>query len=248
MYRFLLRPRWIAFHLLVIGAVVLMVNLALWQLRRLDERRDFNHHVTENINASPVPLDQLVPSDAALGDDVLATVEWRPVTVRGRYLEGEDVIAYNRSQGGVAGVDIVTPLELGDGRLLLVNRGFVPQDAEAADAPEGEVTVTGRLRRTEVHRQGMATDRSEGDLSEIRRIDIARLTPQMPGAVIPMYVELTASTPPEGTPYPAVVEEPELTERNHLSYAVQWCIFSVCAIAGWVSAVRKSARAQQRVS
>ena len=58
-----------------------------------------------------------------------------------------------------------------------------------------------------------------------------------------MYVELTASDPAEVTPYPVAVEAPELSERNHLSYAVQWFIFSLCAIVGWVFAVRKSAEA-----
>ena len=38
-------PKWIAFHVLVVVVVVAMINLALWQLRRLDERRDFNAQV-----------------------------------------------------------------------------------------------------------------------------------------------------------------------------------------------------------
>ena len=42
MYRFLLRPKWIGFHLLVVAAIVTMVNLGFWQLRRLDERQAFN--------------------------------------------------------------------------------------------------------------------------------------------------------------------------------------------------------------
>jgi cytochrome oxidase assembly protein ShyY1 len=246
MYRFLLRPKWIAFHLLVIGAVVLMVSLGFWQLRRLDERRDFNRDVASRIEQPAVPLDELVPPGTRLGADVLAEVEWRPVSFEGEYLTGEDVLAYNRSQGGFAGVDVLTPMELGDGRIVIVNRGFVPQSDEPSPAPSGSVAVTGRLRRSEAHRRGLATDAAEGELSEIRRIDIARLAPQLPGDVVPMYVELTASDPVEPTPAPIPVEEPELTERNHLSYAVQWFIFSACAIAGWVLAVRKSARQAAR--
>ena len=42
MYRFLARPKWIVFTLVVAAAVVAMVALSLWQLRRLDERREFN--------------------------------------------------------------------------------------------------------------------------------------------------------------------------------------------------------------
>ena len=241
MYRFLLRPKWIAFHLLVIGAVVLMVNLAFWQLHRLDERKDFNRDVSNRIEQIAVPLDDLVPPGTEGDDARLAEAEWRAVTFEGQYLTGEDVLAYNRSQGGVAGVDVLTPMELEDGRIVIVNRGFVPQDQAAAPAPRGDVAVTGRLRRSEGHRRGMATDDAEGELAEIRRIDIERLAPQLPGDVVPMYVEQTASEPAEGTPFPVAVEEPELGEGNHLSYAVQWCIFSLCAIVGWVFAVRKSA-------
>ena len=47
-YGFLIRPKWIAFHLLVVTLVVVMINLAFWQLRRLDERRTFNAEVRAN--------------------------------------------------------------------------------------------------------------------------------------------------------------------------------------------------------
>ena len=49
-YRFLISPKWIAFHLLVAVGVVTMINLAFWQLRRLDERREFNSAVRANAN------------------------------------------------------------------------------------------------------------------------------------------------------------------------------------------------------
>jgi cytochrome oxidase assembly protein ShyY1 len=58
-----------------------------------------------------------------------------------------------------------------------------------------------------------------------------------------MYLELLQSAPAE----PASVSPvafPELTEGPHLSYFVQWCIFSVCVAVGWVFAVRKSIRAR----
>ncbi|MDQ3543202.1 MAG: SURF1 family protein, partial [Actinomycetota bacterium] len=108
MYRFLLRPRWIAFHLLVLGAFVLMVNLGFWQLRRLDERQAFNDRVNERIDAPPVALDELVPTDARVGDDVLDEVEWRPTQVRGEYLPDEQFVVVNRSQSGQPGEMVVT--------------------------------------------------------------------------------------------------------------------------------------------
>ena len=245
MYRFLLRPRWIAFHLLVIAGVVLMVNLGFWQLRRLDERQTFNDRVDERIDAAPVGLDELVPTDAALGDDTLDAVEWRPVLVTGQYLPDEQVLVVNRSQNGQPGEMVVTPMELDDGRILLVERGFVPLDFEAAPAPAGDVTVEGRVRVSQAHRRGQVTDAAAGELTEVQRLDIGRLADQLPGPVVPVYIELTQSLPAEAGPSPVPVLAPELTSGSHLSYTVQWFIFALCAVVGWVFAVRKSARAQQ---
>jgi len=254
MYRFLLRPRWLVFHLLVAAGVVVMINLAFWQLRRHDERRAFNAVVTERIDQAPVPLDDLLPSDLGLdlapGDepaagDPLAGLEWRPVEVTGEYLADEQVTVFNRSQGGRAGDLVVTPMRLADGRVLLVARGFVPLDTAVGPPPPGDVAARGRLRATQERRRGQLTDTGSGELTELQRLDIARLAAQLPGPVVPMYMELTTSDPAAaaGT-YPVPVSPPELTAGPHLSYAVQWSIFALAAVAGWVFAVRKSLRSR----
>jgi cytochrome oxidase assembly protein ShyY1 len=242
MYRFLLRPRWIAFTLVVVTAIVVMINLGFWQLRRLDERRAFNDAVAARIDQPAVALDALVPPNAAVGDEDLAIVEWRPVEASGRYLPDEELRVVNRSQGGRAGDNIVTPLLLDDERVLLVARGFVPSDSDSPAAPSGDVTIEGRLRRSEVRRTGALSDSAEGDLTVAQRVDIPRLADQLPGDVVPMYVELTNSDPPVVGELPQPVAEPTLDEGPHLSYAVQWFMFSALVAVGWFLAVRRSRR------
>jgi cytochrome oxidase assembly protein ShyY1 len=249
MYRFLLGPRWIGFHLLVLAAIVTMVNLGLWQLRRLDERQAFNATIEERYDAAPVDLDVLVgpgrrdPHDAGLAD-----VEWRPVHVAGSYLADESILIVNRSQGGRAGQNVVTPLALDDGRVLLVNRGFVALDAAVPPAPAGPVELTGRLRRTQERRTGQLSDPSDGALALAQRIDLDRLAAQLDGELVPMYVDLATSDPAEPAPYPEPVQAPELGEGPHLGYAVQWFIFSVAVAVGWVLAVRRSMRTRRHAS
>ena len=164
--------------------------------------------------------------DAAVGDDALAAVEWRPVEASGRYLPDEELRVVNRSQGGRAGDNVVTPLLLDDGRVLLVARGFVPLDTDSPPAPTGDVTIEGRLRRSEVRRTAALSDPDEGDLTVAQRVDIPRLADQLPGDVVPMYVELTDSDPPESGDLLEPIAEPSLDEGPHLSYAVQWFLFS----------------------
>lgn len=242
MYGFLFRPKWIAFHLLVAAAIVAMINLGFWQLRRLDERRDFNATVEARYDAPPVPLDTLLGPGVDPDD-----VEWRPVTATGTYQPDGTILIVNRSQNGRAGQNVAVPLALDDGRVLLVNRGFVPLAEEEIPAvPATEVEVTGRLRPSQERRLGQLSDPAEGALSEAQRIDIDRLAPQLSGEAVPMYVDLITSSPPESGPFPEPVIAPDLSEGNHLSYAVQWFIFSIAAAVGWVLAVRRSIRTRRR--
>ena len=48
-FGFLLRPKWLGFHLLCACAVVGMIFAGMWQLRRLDQRRDANAEFIERI-------------------------------------------------------------------------------------------------------------------------------------------------------------------------------------------------------
>lgn len=235
-----------AFHLLVVAAVVTMVNLGFWQLRRLDERREFNATVEARYDEPPVPLDSLLPAGGPPAREP-ADLEWLPVSATGTYLPDETFFVVNRSQSGRAGRNVVVPMELDDGRTLVVNRGFVPLDADVPAVPStGSVEIVGRLRPSQERGLGQLSDPAEGELVEAQRIDLPRLEPQLPGDVVPMYVDLAVSDPPEAGPFPEPVAAPELTERNHLSYAVQWFIFSIAVAVGWVLAVRRSVERRRR--
>jgi len=244
MYGFLLRPKWLAFHILVFGSVALMISLGFWQLRRLDERKEFNALVTERIEQPPIALDSIL-------DDVEsdpAAFEWRQVTMSGTWLPGQ-VIWFNRTQDGATGDNVLTALEGSqgtDGTTVIVNRGFVSVAEVVTDPPSGEVQVLGRIRTAQQRQRGGLTDSTTGPLTEIRRVDIARLAPQLPGEVAPFYLDLVESIPPVAESAPLPTPLPALDDGPHLSYAVQWFIFSIAVIVGWVLAIRKSLATRRR--
>lgn len=239
MYRFALRPKWLLFHLLILVLVFTMVNLGIWQWHRYQSRTAFNDEVLSRFDVPAQPFEQLVHTDTDP-----KSVEWRQATLSGTYLADEQLIIINRGQAGQAGSDVVTPLELADGTLVLVDRGFLVEGAALPAPPSGEVTVFGTIRKSEQRNLGGLTD-PPGELTEAQRLDVERLAPQMPGPVAPVFVSLVESRPAQAgglQPLPA----PELSDGPHLSYMVQWFIFSVCAIVGWVLALRRSAK--KRVS
>src|ERR1700709_1862320 len=105
MYRFLLKPRWILFHVVVLVLVVVMINLAFWQIRRLHQREQFNDTVRSHAGQPVAPLADVLTPGVDPG-----SVEWRKVSVAGRYLSAKQVVVENLSQDGEAGRNVVDPL------------------------------------------------------------------------------------------------------------------------------------------
>ena len=242
MYGFLLRPKWIAFHLLVFGSFALMIWLAFWQLDRLDQRRAFNDLVTEQIDQPPVPLAELL---AEAGDDP-ASIEWRQTFVSGTYL-ADQIIWFNRSQEGVAGDNVLTALVTDSGTTVVVNRGFVSLGEDVQTPPTVETEILARVRVPQARQRGELTDASNSSepVTEVRRIDLGRLSAQLPGEVAPVYLDLVDAIPELGPNDPVPVPAPTLDEGPHLSYAAQWFIFATCVLIGWVLAIRRSIRTRR---
>ena len=237
MYTFLLKPKWIGFHLLCLAAIVAMINLGLWQLRRLDEKQTFNERVTEHTNADVVALDGALLAQPP--DDL----SYRRVSASGTYLSQPQFEVVNVTQDGTTGRDVVNALQLSNGSLVIVNRGFVPTGTPVPAPPSGLVEVLGRLRPGQRAGRGQPSDDGTQALTEIRRVDLVALGQQFDPELAPMYVELLQSAPTEPSSV-SPVAFPELSEGPHLSYAVQWAIFSVSVAVGWVFAVRKSIRSR----
>ena len=236
-FRFLFRPKWIAFHLLCLAGIIGMLLLSRWQFDRLDQRRDFNAEVRERTSEPVLDLsksDSLQPTE----------LQWRPVGAKGEYLNDEQVLIVNRSQDGRAGSNVVTPLRLEDGRIVLVIRGFIGLDDTAPDAPSGTVRVLGTARLGEQRRTGQSAEAS-GELTEFLRLDIDRIAQQLDGDVLGFAIAAEASDPADD-PSLTPVALPELTEGPHLSYAIQWIIFSIAVLVGWVLTVRVSLRRSTR--
>ncbi len=238
MLRFLLRPKWILFHLLCLTGIVAMLFLSLWQFDRMGERRDFNDEVRDR---ATMPLLDIAELDSADVDP--AALEWRSLGAKGVYLADEQVTIANRSQNGRAGSNVVTPLRLEDGRTILVNRGFLALDDKAPAAPEGEVRLVGTVRSGETRRTGQPAE-ANGDLDEFLRLDIDRLDEQIDGELLNIVLALENSDPAESSTLTPVAS-PELSDGPHLSYAIQWLIFATAVAVGWVLAIRFSLRRRE---
>ncbi len=82
------------------------------------------------------------------------------------------VVRRRTSSDDRVGVHVLTPLVLRDGKVLLVNRGWVPAAADqhsypaVPPVPKGEVTITGRLKADET--TGASVSRTSRDCPTAR--------------------------------------------------------------------------------
>ncbi len=231
-----------AFHVLIVVLVTIMLMLANWQWDRHQQRIAFNATLIERVDTPTQSLEQV------LGEfPVASDAEWRSVLVTGHYLQDHDIQIVNVSQAGRAGFDPVTPLQLSDGRLILVSRGFIPLGGTVQQAPTGPVTLQGILRAPSKKRLGAVSDAPTGILSEVQRIDIARLQQQMPSPLVNVYVELQSSFPEDDSTLSRIAE-PTFSDGPHLGYVGQWILFSLCALGGWFAIVRRELKRNKHLT
>ncbi|WP_260478085.1 SURF1 family protein [Nonomuraea sp. WAC 01424] len=241
-YRFLLTPRWLALHVVVLLVIPAFVFLGRWQFGRFEERSDNKDRVTSNIEAAAVPLDRL----AAAGRPVGEGDRYRTVVASGTYDAANGLLVRRRPQEGRNGFYVLTPLVTGDGTAVIVNRGWI-EAAATADAsppvpapPTGQVTVTGRLRTSETEDSTGIRERSGLPDGQVLLIDPDKIGKRWPYRLVGGYVELTGQQP-EGVAAPAPVPAPDVGSGGglNLAYGVQWWLFIGIAIGGWILLIRR---------
>lgn len=249
-YRFALRPRWIVSHVFVGAMVVAMIVAGLWQLDRRSERQDRNAQVAARTEQPPADAASL----AAPGDfDAVDELEFRRASATGTYLADDEVLVRSRTRDGAPGSWVLTPLDLGDGTAVVVNRGWIANSGQLqavpteARAPEGEVTVVGLVRATETRGSFGSQDPADGVLTDLARADVARLDQQVDADLLPFFVQALAQDPaPDAAGQPLFVPAPELDEGPHLSYAGQWFLFTAMTLIVYPLILRRRARELDR--
>lgn len=216
--------RWAAYLCLAALFAVACFFLSQWQFDRNHQRTAELALVEQNYDAEPAALDELISGT----EDFSADDEWRPVTVRGEYLSDEQVLARNRPRGGTSAFEVLVPLRLDDGRILIVDRGWVPpgQGAVPDDVPsppDGEVSVTVRMREGEALPSSGRTA-PDGQVPTIHLPSVAETSG--PTTIVSAYGLMVNEDPAPGD-RPRALDAPTEDPGPHLSYAIQWILFAV---------------------
>jgi surfeit locus 1 family protein len=228
---------WLITTLLVFLGTAFCIRMGIWQLDRLEQRRVFNAQVISMRAKESLDLNQNLPAD-------ISAMEWRAVTVTGEYDFENQVALRNQYNGDQYGYHLITPL-LFSGGAVLVDRGWIPADGNAAPKDwrkydeTGQVTVTGQIRLGQQKPAfGGVADAEEDHLDIWNNLNVVRITEQSQYPILPVYVQPNEIENDTDPPIP-FQPEVDLTEGPHFGYALQWFAFATILFFGYPFFLRK---------
>jgi surfeit locus 1 family protein len=191
----------------IIGTAVLLA-LGVWQLQRLAWKNEVVALIDARMAAAPGP----VPVETTEADH-----EYLLVRLSGRVEPGE---LHVLTTGRGVGYRVIAPLLLGDGRRVLLDRGFVADTAKDASRPLGPVEVEGALLWPDETDGFTPAPDIERNIWFAREVDaMAAALETEPVLVVASKLSLEGSAP---VPVVAAVR------NSHLEYAITW--FGLAAV------------------
>lgn len=232
--------------MLVMGTF--LVGLGIWQLERLQWKQGLLREIAERTTAAPAA----VPPEADWPGLTRDGIEYRHWQATGTFDHAKEIRSFTNlpdAKGPYQGVGywVLTPLIRSDGSTILVNRGFVPDQARdpasrSAGQVAGLVTVTGLARWTEDRNWFTpADDVAAGnwftrDIAAIARAE--GLT-----RVAPFFIDADDSAPgglPQGGE--TILSFP----NNHLQYALTWFGLALGLVGVYIAFVLRLRRPSSR--
>lgn len=251
MLKYLFARRWLGLFSMVVVLVIAFLLLARWQWHRREERLASNLLISTNYDQKPVLLNSLLPDP---GTALPTSLTWRPVRLTGHYEPSGTLLVRNRSietgpNNSAAGFYVLVPFADDGGHVLLVNRGWIPTGSTGGRPdsvpapPSGDLSILARLRMPE------STSTQQAPRGQAYRLNPSALAQDVsalsngavaaPSVVTGGYGDLAgADTSVRGAPI--LLPEPDLDEGPHLSYAVQWVLFAIGGVGGFIVLVRRS--------
>lgn len=199
--------------LLISGLVstAILASLGFWQLRRMEWKEAELAAIQQGIEQPPVALPAAIDPG----------MKYLPVVVTGR-TTGEEILILSGSREYGGGYNVVAAFQTDDGRRIMVDRGYIPQDDRNAPRPAVALTVAGNLHWPDERRRATP----EPDLTA--GIWFAREVPRMAAHLGTEEVLVVASAVQgDAQGVMALPLNTQHIPNNHLSYAFQWFSFAV---------------------
>lgn len=195
--------------------IALLLGLGIWQMERLAWKENLLAEIAAATSAPVLNLNS---------DALPPQVTFRTAQVSGRFDHTHEFQLLSRTHDGQVGRDLVTPLLLPDGRMLLIARGWVPEDkADPSTRPQSQpadtLTLQGRIMPAP--RQGWMQPDNAPERNQWFFIDLRAMT-LASGYSLSFPFYLQALPEAEQAELPLAKNNAAQLSNNHLQYALTW--------------------------
>lgn len=214
--------------LIIVFSVLCFTVLAPWQFGRNTQTQAEITAVQRSATEAPKPLQQVLPDGRAPD----ASTEWTKVILHGAYLPAGETVAWLRTVNSDPAMEVLTPFRLDDGRVLLVDRGYIrPANTTVAPPyaapPPGPQTLLARIHADETDSKNRPVFERDGHrwtyAVSSRIVGAGTGIPMQPG-----YFALVDGQPGVLAALPL----PVIDSGPFFSYALQWITFGIMAPIG----------------
>lgn len=190
-----------------LAGTAVLASLGVWQLQRLDWKEGVLAEIESRIVAEPVALPAAPDPDAD---------KYLPIVAEGAILARTLHVLTSVPRVG-PGHRLISAFRLEDGRLVMLDEGFVRQGGDLAPGAMQGVTVIGNLHwPDDTDRFTPAPDLSSGLFFGRDVATMAEVLGTEPLLIVVREIEGTSA---RATPLPVTTAG---IPNNHLGYAVQW--------------------------
>jgi surfeit locus 1 family protein len=223
----------------VVGApiVLLCLGLGVWQMHRLSWKEGLIAERAAAVAAPAAPVPQSLAQAQGM--------EFHHVSDEGVFLNDKEILLAAISKAGQPGYHVLTPLREVSGRIVFVNRGFVPgalkeRSKRRAGEPTGAVRIEGLLRLPLDRPPNWFVPDNRPDSNSWFWIDLpAMAKADQLDHLAPFYIDADAAANPGGWPKGGVTRL--ALPNNHLQYAITWFSLAVAMVVIYVLFHRASA-------
>lgn len=207
-------PHW-AMTLLAILAIAVFLRLGFWQVERAVEKKQMITNLSTFAQQTPIDWapNQALPS------------QYQSIKVQGYFLP-DQLLLDNQHYQHQFGYDVISPLVLANGQVLLVDRGWIAGDLSrrtmpTIETPVGNITVVGSTYFPSGKNWllGQLIEKKSAQVAIVELLDVHLISQFLHKSVYPFIIRLDKHADSGYVREWAVVA---MAPERHYGYALQW--------------------------
>ena len=188
-------------------------SLSIWQIKRLFWKSNLIDNLEIAYKSPPIKINNLH------GD--LREFKYKKVSAEGIFINKKNMYIEPRVYKGQVGFNLLTPLLLKDGRIILIDRGWIREKKFFNDDNEKNIFLQGILK--ESGKTNFFTPANVPKDNSWFYVDISQMSEYVGFNLIKhVYLELINKN--DLNNYPIAKEPKVALLNNHLQYAITWAI------------------------